>query len=241
MNWYYALNGSQQGPVPEHELAQLAAAGTISSSTLVWREGLADWQPLSVVLPAALTSAAASAPQIGGLAVPEGQKDIVVQQMREGVMPSIAGAMDYAGFWIRVGAKFIDGLIIMIPMMILMFGFLALTGGFMAAAEGKQDDPTAAFAAIAGSIGINLAVYVVIVLYNGLLVSKYGATWGKMAVGIKVVSDDGSPIPTGRAWGRAFADLINQFCSLLYLMPAFDSEKRALHDHICSTRVIRVR
>jgi uncharacterized RDD family membrane protein YckC len=86
------------------------------------------------------------------------------------------------------------------------------------------DDP-AQIAAMLGGIGIQLIVYVIQVVYNGLLTAKYGATWGKMAVGIKVVSDDGSPIPAGRAWGRACADLINQFCSLLYLMVAFDAEK----------------
>ena len=57
MNWYYALNGQQQGPVPETEIANLAAAGVLKADTLIWSEGLTDWQPLSQALPAALTTA----------------------------------------------------------------------------------------------------------------------------------------------------------------------------------------
>lgn len=49
--FFYSLNGQQTGPVTEAQLAQLLAAGTISSDTLVWREGMADWQPLGRALP----------------------------------------------------------------------------------------------------------------------------------------------------------------------------------------------
>jgi hypothetical protein len=39
-----------------------------------------------------------------------------------------------------------------------------------------------------------------------------------------------------------FAELVNQFtCAIGYIIAGFDSEKRALHDHICSTRVITTR
>ena len=46
MNWYYDLGGQRQGPVPEPELDRLLAGGTITTSTLVWCEGMADWAPL---------------------------------------------------------------------------------------------------------------------------------------------------------------------------------------------------
>jgi hypothetical protein len=44
MNWYYAKDGQQQGPVDDAELARLVGAKTILPTTLVWREGLAEWQ-----------------------------------------------------------------------------------------------------------------------------------------------------------------------------------------------------
>lgn len=79
MNWYYALNGQQKGPVSEQDIMQLVSSGTINASTLIWRDGLADWQPVSTALPAALDTAPANVPQIGGFAVPAAQKDLYVQ------------------------------------------------------------------------------------------------------------------------------------------------------------------
>jgi hypothetical protein len=50
--WYYSKSGRQLGPVPESELSRLAASGEINPATdLVWREGMADWQPASQALP----------------------------------------------------------------------------------------------------------------------------------------------------------------------------------------------
>ena len=43
MKWYYAVGDRRVGPLDEHVMRQLAEQGTISSSTLVWHEGLTDW------------------------------------------------------------------------------------------------------------------------------------------------------------------------------------------------------
>jgi hypothetical protein len=53
MNWHYALGGQQQGPIDDAQLDALIAAGTITSETLVWREGMPAWQPLRQARPAA--------------------------------------------------------------------------------------------------------------------------------------------------------------------------------------------
>ena len=45
MNWFYAFNGEQRGPVDDAELDRLVAEGTVLPSTLVWREGMANWVP----------------------------------------------------------------------------------------------------------------------------------------------------------------------------------------------------
>jgi hypothetical protein len=56
MNWFYAHEGKQIGPVTEEEFQQLRASGVIAAGTLVWREGLANWQPLGeLTAPAAPT------------------------------------------------------------------------------------------------------------------------------------------------------------------------------------------
>lgn len=247
MNWYYALNGQQLGPVSEQELLQLAAQGTISGGALVWREGMGDWQPLSVALPSAVATATAtvapSVPQISGYAVPEAQKDLVVQQMREGLSPALPGALNYAGFWIRFVAKFIDNLVLIFFLLILMGllgGGLYLAGVPIEPSQDPNTPPPAGFVVL--MVAYYLLAFGFQVVYPALMVAKYGATWGKMALGLKVVNDDGSTVTTGKAWGRGFAELINQFtCAIGYIIAGFDSEKRALHDHICSTRVITTR
>ncbi len=53
---------------------------------------------------------------------------------------------------------------------------------------------------------------------------------------------DGTPLSTGRIIGRHFAEMIsNMILCIGYMMAGWDDEKRALHDRICDTRVIRTR
>jgi uncharacterized RDD family membrane protein YckC len=48
--WYYAdRQRQQQGPVDTRTLAGLFHAAQVDSATLVWRDGLANWQPLSSI------------------------------------------------------------------------------------------------------------------------------------------------------------------------------------------------
>lgn len=47
--WYYSKNGIQMGPVSTEELSGKAKGGEVLASDLIWREGMADWLPLSQV------------------------------------------------------------------------------------------------------------------------------------------------------------------------------------------------
>ena len=49
MNWYYAKNGAQQGPVALEDMKSRIAMGEISPTDLAWREGMADWMPVSSI------------------------------------------------------------------------------------------------------------------------------------------------------------------------------------------------
>jgi len=51
MNWYYAQNNQRQGPVSENEFDFLVHQKKILPDTLVWNEGMANWQPLGEVQP----------------------------------------------------------------------------------------------------------------------------------------------------------------------------------------------
>ena len=59
MNWYYEKDGQRQGPVPDAELDRLIASGHVTATTLVWREGMANWTPLAQARPASAGQAAA--------------------------------------------------------------------------------------------------------------------------------------------------------------------------------------
>jgi hypothetical protein len=59
--WYYSKAGEQKGPVEQQELQRLLSTGEVQPSDLVWRDGLANWQPASQV--AELGAAAAAQPQ----------------------------------------------------------------------------------------------------------------------------------------------------------------------------------
>lgn len=50
MEWYYARDGKQQGPVDDDALAQLLTRGELTPDTLVWNESMTEWQPYQAVL-----------------------------------------------------------------------------------------------------------------------------------------------------------------------------------------------
>jgi uncharacterized RDD family membrane protein YckC len=157
-------------------------------------------------------------------------KPLFVQKLREGL--SVAGEMVYGGFWIRVGAKIIDGIIITVVDVIIIF----LLGLVMSHLISMENEAIFFATTILQNIllwGLNLA-------YVTYFLGKYGATPGKMACGLKVVRPNGEKISYARACGRALAEILSAMILYIgYIMVAFDEEKRSLHDRICDTRVIK--
>jgi hypothetical protein len=49
-DWYYAKNGSFEGPETASRLLELLRSGHIESTTLIWRDGAVDWEPLRSAL-----------------------------------------------------------------------------------------------------------------------------------------------------------------------------------------------
>jgi uncharacterized RDD family membrane protein YckC len=63
-----------------------------------------------------------------------------------------------------------------------------------------------------------------------------------MAMGLRVVDEQGNRISFGRATGRFFAKFVSGIILLLgYIMVAFTERKRALHDMMAGTLVIKAR
>jgi hypothetical protein len=45
MDWFYAVGEARKGPLSDEEFQRLVQRGVITSQTMVWREGMANWQP----------------------------------------------------------------------------------------------------------------------------------------------------------------------------------------------------
>ncbi len=135
----------------------------------------------------------------------------------------------------RFAAMFVDGLIqavVWVPMAIAM-GFFAVK----AQAMGGTAEPVAAGA----QIMFQVVIFGVMLVYEGLFLQMKGATPGKMAMGLKVVNADGSPISPGQAWLRPFIRSLLGFCWLVDYIPAlFRKDKCTVHDLAARTRVIKV-
>lgn len=148
-----------------------------------------------------------------------------VQMMAQGA--SRLGTMRYAGFNIRFGAKFLDGLIL---------GAVSFVIRMLVGIPFYSPSPKTVMASTAMASVLQLGVAA---SYSGYFLSRHRATPGKMACGLMVVTPEGTSIGFWRGVGRYFSEFISSLILLIgYLMVLFDDEKRALHDRICNTRVI---
>jgi uncharacterized RDD family membrane protein YckC len=151
----------------------------------------------------------------------------------------------YGGFWIRFLALIIDGIIIGVISAIIRLP-LGLAIGGVGLGLSRNPDPSqvlAALPAILSLAGLSFMIQVALSLgYEIYFLSTKGATPGKMALGLKVTGANGSPVSAGLAAGRYFARILSWLTLCIgFIIAAFDSEKRALHDHICGTRVVHAR
>jgi len=131
------------------------------------------------------------------------------------------------GWWQRVGATLLDGLIVGFPILLI-----ALT-------------VDVAFALLL-SLTATLTYYPLLMMREG---QANGQTLGKQAAGIRVVQESGEPFTYGPAALREFAIKNLLFGTvggffvlplvLNYLWPLWDNENRALHDMLASTRVVK--
>ena len=251
MNLYYAEGDQQVGPVGKSELQSLIKDKKLNAKTLIWQPGMESWQELGVFIrsrkgknePAATAAVAVRQTLCSecGLAYAEdemirfqearvcaGCKPLFVQKIKEGV--SVAGLMNYAGFWIRLGALAIDAFILWIVNFLLWIPLGILI-------PSSEDNP---FVLLSFMPLLIIAQYAIPAAYDTWFVGKYGATPGKMACNLKVVVEDGERVTYMRAFGRHFAKLLSSMILAIgFIMAAFDDEKRTLHDRICETRVVR--
>jgi uncharacterized RDD family membrane protein YckC len=145
-----------------------------------------------------------------------------------------------ASWGTRFAAWLIDVLILLVPIVVLTLVVVA----------GAASDNSAVWV----SVGLTFLVYLVVtLLYAPLLMMREGdhngQTWGKQALGIRVVRDTAQPMGFGWAAlreivvkGMLFGWLGSWFFGIPWLLdnlwPLWDDENRALHDMIVSTHVV---
>ena len=151
----------------------------------------------------------------------------------------------YAGFWLRVVAYIIDGLIIGVIFGVLFLIGIAFVGiGSMETmARGMHNgdaEPPVALVLMLIFIFF-LSIVASWIYYAYLESSPNQGTLGKMALGLIVTDVQGRRISFGHATGRFFAKIITGLIPLGigYMMAGFTEKKQALHDMIAATLVLR--
>lgn len=146
-----------------------------------------------------------------------------------------------AGWWSRVGATVLDGLILLIPVIVLVVIIVGVAAG------------SEAGAIVTAIIGF-LSYFIATLFYAPVLMSRggerNGQTFGKQALGIRVTRDNGQPFDMGAAFIRELAvkNLLFGFIGsfffsiptlLDWLWPLWDDQNRALHDMVVKTHVMK--
>jgi len=224
MDWYYIDPSKPEGkrrigPWSNRQMFVFADQGALPPETLVWKSGFSDWIAWGTVETALKA---------------EFQVDTIKEILEEKVAPpkqQTERKVNYAGFWVRLCAFAIDSIILQVIFILLTplhshFGVLSEITPQTTIAELM---PTLFFA------------FSLIFFYDSYFVKNYSGTPGKIALGLAVVCSNGEAITWNRAFLRAFIGL---FSSSLFgagcLLAAFDTEKRALHDLLADTRVLKL-
>ncbi|TYT25971.1 RDD family protein [Luteimonas viscosa] len=255
--WYYAdADHARQGPVDAAELVRLRLQGRLAWETLVWREGMTDWQPMrdfaAELAQADDRGAAAEAPAV---AAPQDESDIpwaAADTPASPYAPPIApvsadpsvvagGEVVHAGFWKRFAAMVIDGLVTAAASWVIQIPLFVLAG-----AAGAMGGDLLSTGGSVGLVLLSYAIGIVIPLFYFAWMhsSASQASLGKLAVGIKVTRGSGERISFWRAFGRYAAYFLTVLFSfgigavVSAFTTALSERRQALHDMICDTLVV---
>jgi uncharacterized RDD family membrane protein YckC len=141
------------------------------------------------------------------------------------------GAPNYASWIKRVGATLVDAAILL-PFYVVLLIVNVSAGN------------TATTGLPAWAVLLDVVLYIaliVVALYNKIwLEGKTGQSWGKKALGIRLISEQtAQPIGPGMAFVRGLAHFVDGvICDIGYLFPLWDAKKQTLADKIMNTIVI---
>jgi uncharacterized RDD family membrane protein YckC len=233
MEVWIGRDGQRHGPYKEEDVREWLRNGQVAVDDLGWYEGLADWQPLSVLFPDARP--ATPPPLAPSATVPP---------------PTTTAALeDYAGFWKRLLAYILDAIVLYIPNLLIMQAFgggaaeTALQQAILAAG-GNPELMVAAYGQYyeAMRLAIVLTSLLAWLYFAWCESSAWQATPGKLAMGLRVTDLNGRRISFPRALGRYAAKILSAMTLLIgFLMIAWTGRKQGLHDLLASTLVLNGR
>ncbi|TPE43499.1 RDD family protein [Pontibacter mangrovi] len=136
--------------------------------------------------------------------------------------------VEYASFWKRLAAFFLDTLLISL--------FISI---FVLPLVGIRQVPE--ITDLEGRMKLQGIVFLVAWLYFASFESSARqATWGKQVFGIFVTDTQGHRLSFARASGRYLGKILSNLTLLIgYLMAAFTERRQALHDKVAGTLVLQ--
>ena len=209
MEIYIKRYGQRFGPFTLAEVNRQIAAGSINPSEHAWHEDAPGWKPLFSIAGVILPGAASASARPIGIATP--------------IPPQ---APRYAGFWIRTVALVLDSIILAIPLGVIWYLFWP-----------DPDIPASGNLFFAASAIAGLKIF----YFAGLWASPMQATVGQKMCRLRVIHDRDDPrVSFSTAMGRLLAMALSSLTlGIGYIMAAFTDRKRALHDMLAGTCVIR--
>ncbi len=148
--------------------------------------------------------------------------------------------IQFAGFWRRCVAVFIDGIILAAAGANIggIFGFT--DGAYWGAVDGFKF--IGDFNMSMGNVNMRniISLLIIWVYYASMESSPLQATLGKMVIGIKVTDLNFGRITFARATGRHFGKIVSSVTLFIgFIMAGFTEKKQALHDKIAGCLVVK--
>ena len=179
MQWYYAEGQERKGPFAEEEFQRLVQQGVVTRQTLVWREGMANWEPYSgpplpapLVVPGSTSRENVTCTGCGGIfpkseVVPLASgvycatcKTAALQKLKEGVVSS-TGAEEIRRQYLKheASVKSIGSLYFVSGAIFTLVGIMAVVAVGSANARGLDAVPAMVLIALsAGLIAVGVGL-----------------------------------------------------------------------------------
>jgi uncharacterized RDD family membrane protein YckC len=151
--------------------------------------------------------------------------------------PLYPAEVEYAGFWKRLAAALIDGILLIGTYFVLTFLFSFVYYSVTGDDEEEMSDATATVIMYTAWAAVAMLGWL---YYAFMESSAKQATLGKMALGIMVTDGQGRRVSFARATGRYFGKIISNIILYIgYIMIAFTAKKQGLHDIMADCLVVK--